>query len=69
MILESFIKPKKFFDVSNRQHVEMYKNFLASYKWGNDGCPFILEFPYLTIPDMIKDKLMYKFLKMENPNV
>ena len=42
----------------------MYKTFLRTHAWGKDGCPFILEFPYLTIPDMIKDKLIHKLLKV-----
>jgi len=69
MILERFVKQKTMFDVTNKKHVDLYKKFIATHKWDHAGCPFILEFPYLTVPDMIKDKLMYKFLKMENPNV
>ena len=36
-----------------------------THAWGKDGCPFILEFPYMTIPDMIRDKLIHKILKVE----
>ena len=25
-------------------------------RWPNYVCPFFLEWPYLTIPDMVKDK-------------
>lgn len=53
------------FNVDNKDHVEMYRNFLQSGGWAHSkGCPFDLEFPYLTIPDMIKDKLVRKFLKV-----
>jgi homoserine acetyltransferase len=38
---------------------------LRTGSWGHDGCPYVLEFPYLTIPDMIKDKLIHKFLKVK----
>jgi hypothetical protein len=65
MIIESLIKQKVVFDLDNTKHVNLYKGFLSSNRWGINGCPFILEFPYLTIPDMIKDKLIHKFLKVK----
>ena len=57
-------KERVTFDVKNKQHVEMYRGFLVNSYWGITGCPFELEFPYLSIPDMIKDKLIKKFLKV-----
>ena len=65
MIIERMIKSKILFEVDNKKHVAMYKNFLATGAWGSEGCPFALEFPYLTIPDMIKDKLIHKFLNVK----
>jgi hypothetical protein len=58
-ILETIVKPKRYFNPSSK------KDFLQQGTWGYDGCPFTLEYPYLTIPDMIKDKLIHKFLKVE----
>ena len=52
MILDSIVKPKVFFVVNKA--------------WGINGCPFICEFPFLTIPDMIQEKLIYKFLKVKH---
>ena len=34
-------------------------------RWGMP-CPFFLEEPYLTIPDMIKDKFIKHMLKITN---
>ena len=65
MILEMLIRPKRLFDVSNKKDVNSYTKFLRTGSWGYDGCPYVLEFPYLTIPDMIKDKLVHKFLKVK----
>lgn len=65
MIIERMIKSKILFEVENKKHISMYKNFLNNGSWGSNGCPFALEFPYLTIPDMIKDKLIHKFLKVK----
>ena len=65
MILETFVKQKRFFNVNNRKDVKVFRNFLMTHAWGKDGCPFILESPYMTIPDMIRDKLIHKILKVE----
>lgn len=63
-ILETQIQPKVFFDCNKKSHVTLYKKFLSTGAWG-ERCPFVLEFPYLTIPDMIKDKLVHKFLRIK----
>lgn len=65
MILEMANGTKRKFDVNNKKDIEMYKSFLTTRRWGGTGCPFVLEFPHLTIPDMIKDKMMNKYMKIE----
>lgn len=56
---------KRKFDLNDKKDVEIYKSFLETNSWKITGsCPFVLEFPYLTVPDMIKDKLVRKFLKV-----
>lgn len=65
MILELTTSNKRKFDVNNKKDVELYKNFLTTRRWGGTGCPFVLEFPHLTIPDMIKDKMMNKYMKID----
>ena len=62
MILNRMIKTKVVFDLSDKKHVSLYKTFLTTGAWGKNGCPFALEFPYLSVPDMIKDKLIHKYL-------
>lgn len=39
-------------------HLEIYKKFLEDKSWGAFGCPFLLEWPYETIPGMIHDKIV-----------
>ena len=51
-----FLK-REVFDASNPKHIEEVKFFMKNNKW-NGICPFFLEWPYLTIPDMIKDKIV-----------
>ena len=65
MILEMANGTKRKFDVNNKKDIELYRSFLITRRWGTSGCPFVLEFPHLTIPDMIKDKMMNKYMKIE----
>lgn len=62
MVLETLIRQKRFFNVKSKSDVKLAKLFFENHTWGTDGCPFILEYPYLTIPDMIKDKVIHKSL-------
>jgi hypothetical protein len=51
--------------MNNKEDVEIYKHFLVHNDWKIVGsCPFELEYPYTSVPDMIKDKLVRKFLKV-----
>ena len=53
---------KRKFDVKSKEDVAIFKKFLETLSWGKTTCPFELEFPYLTVPDMIKDKLVHYYL-------
>ena len=54
------------FETTNKKHVLLYRSFLETGSWKVTGsCPFKLEFPYLTVPDMIKDKMIHHLLKVE----
>ena len=52
---------KRFFDPSNKSDVKEYKFFLDNDKWKNN-CPFILEWPYLTVTDMIRTQLIDHYI-------
>jgi len=49
--------PKRVFDVNNKEDLLAYKSFLDNHSWGSNGCPFELEWPWLSIPDMISHKI------------
>jgi hypothetical protein len=56
---------KRKFDMNKKQDIEIYKYFLQTNSWKIAGsCPFEIEYPYLSVPDMIKDKLVRKYLKV-----
>jgi hypothetical protein len=59
------LNERRKFDMNNKEDVEIYKHFLVHNDWKIVGsCPFELEYPYTSVPDMIKDKLVRKFLKV-----
>jgi hypothetical protein len=55
---------KRPFDPSNKADLATFKEFLETGRWGLNGCPFLLTWPYLTVPDMIKDKVTKHVLKV-----
>ena len=59
--LES-LRMKVKFDPNNAAHVQEYSQFLRTKRWKN-GCRFILEWPFFSIPDMIQKKLVEAHLK------
>lgn len=65
MILESRLRSKRFFNPKSKEDLGKYKDFVQLQTWGPDGCPFFLEFPYSTVPDMIKDKIMHHLFRID----
>ena len=48
---------KRKFDVNSKDDLRVYKHFLETKGWGKTPCPFELEWPWLSIPDMISHKI------------
>jgi hypothetical protein len=61
--LQTLNNPKYLFDPKNKYHINIFKYFLKENRWGTP-CPFLLEEPYLTIPDMMKDKYIKSQLEI-----
>lgn len=57
---------KRIFDPKNKKDIELFKIFLSQNKWSGP-CPFILEEPYLNIPDMLKDRYIRSQLNIPQP--
>jgi len=55
--LTHMIWQKRYFDPLSKVDVQEYKYFLDNNRW-KDRCPFILEWPHLTIPEMIRTQLI-----------
>lgn len=64
MILETHLKPKRHFDVTSRHDLRLAKQFFETWSWGGNGCPFVLEQPHLSVPEMMKEKIVHKLFKI-----
>jgi hypothetical protein len=62
MILDLTQARKRLFNPKSKKDLMAYKQFLATGGWGVGGCPFLLVFPYMTIPDMLQDKIIHNVL-------
>jgi len=62
-VLDAIQRTRVEFDPANKEHVEEFRYFVVNHKW-KAGCPFDLVWPYLSIPDMIKDKIISYHLKI-----
>ena len=51
------------FDPSNKEDLKSARKFLHDLRWGPDGCPFHLEWPYENVPYMLKTKISEYYLK------
>ena len=49
--------PKRVFNVADKKDLTIYKHYIKERNWGTTGCPFELEWPWLSIPDMIAHKI------------
>ena len=66
MILEKMYRQKRYFNEKSKADLQSAKSFFETHSWRHEqGCPFILEYPYLTVPDMIKDKMVHKIFGIE----
>jgi hypothetical protein len=62
MILDLMQARKRLFNAKSKNDLMAYKQFLSTGGWGRGGCPFLLVFPYMTIPHMIQDKIIHNVL-------
>jgi hypothetical protein len=65
-ILDDIMQTRKLFDVTSEQDLQLFKVFCIKNAWGKNGCPFILEEPFLSIPEMIRYKISNEFLGIDD---
>lgn len=52
---------KRLFNAASAEDLKVYQDFLLNNRWQN-GCPFIIEWPYLNVIDMIKHKIVSRHI-------
>lgn len=62
MILDLAQARKRLFNAKSKKDLIAYKQFLSTGGWGSGGCPFLLVFPYMTVPHMLQDKIIHNVL-------
>lgn len=62
LLRDSYVS-KDFFNPDNKDHLKQVGYFMKYNKWKNK-CPFILEWPHDSIPNMIKEKLAQNLSKL-----
>lgn len=56
-LVSNMFWPRREFDPASSEDLTIYKKFLDDSNWKN-GCPFVIEWPFLTVPDTIQHKIM-----------
>lgn len=56
-------KQRREFNISRKEDLELFKDYLGTNKWGEDGCPFVVEWPWNNAVDMIKHKITKEYLE------
>lgn len=59
--LSSHYWAKRPFNPTDPKDLEEYQYFVNNARW-RDGCPFIMDWPFLTVPDMIRYRLVEEYL-------
>ena len=52
---------KRIFNPRDPKDLAVFEKFLLEDQWG-EPCPFILEWPFLNVLDMIKHKIVYQHI-------
>ena len=55
---------KRTFNIHSTDDVNEFEYFMQNKRW-KDACPFHLDWPYVSVVEMIKDQIVHQFLKME----
>jgi len=53
---------KRVFDPSNLADLKEYRHFVTNGTWTAATCPFEVEWPYLSIPQMIQERITEHYL-------
>jgi len=52
---------RRSFDPNRAEDLKEYHYFLKNHRWEN-GCPFIIEWPFLNVIDMISSRIINNYI-------
>jgi hypothetical protein len=52
---------RRSFDPNKVEDLKEYHHFLKYSRWEN-GCPFIIEWPFLNVADMISNRIIHGYI-------
>jgi hypothetical protein len=52
---------RRIFDPTSAEDLRVYQEFLLRSRW-YEGCPFIVEWPFLNVVDMIRHKIIQQHI-------
>jgi hypothetical protein len=56
---------KRYFNPKRIEDLLEYKHFITKGRWKNSTCPFRLQWPYLTIPNMLHEVVARHYVTKE----
>jgi len=56
---------KRYFDPGRSEDILEYKYFVTRGRWKNSTCPFRLQWPYLSIPNMLHEMVAKHYVTKE----
>ena len=59
------VAPKRYFDPRKLEDLLEYKHFITKGNWKHGTCPFRLQWPYLTIPNMLHEVVARHYVTKE----
>jgi hypothetical protein len=59
------VAPKRYFDPRKVEDLLEYKHFITKGNWKHGTCPFQLQWPYLTIPNMLHEMIARHYVTKE----
>lgn len=56
---------KRYFDPGSAEDILEYKYFVTKGRWKSSTCPFRLQWPFLTIPNMLHEMVAKHYVTKE----
>lgn len=59
--MKHYVTAKRLFDCTSKEDLLIFQQYLETGGWKN-GCPFKEEWPFVTVPDTIYNKIVKHYM-------